>query len=60
MKWQDEILSTPITATRKKFKSERRRLEYIAKETAKRERALFQRYHIPDDWPDLMNGWRAT
>ena len=54
MKWQDEILSTPITATRKKLKSERRRLEYIAEETAKRERALFQRYHIPDDWPDSI------
>jgi hypothetical protein len=54
MKWRDEILHTPITATRKKFKSERRRLEYIAEETAKRDRALFQRYHIPDDWPDSI------
>src|SRR5262249_42487175 len=28
--------------------------QFIAKEIARRERALFAFYHIPDDWPDSI------
>ena len=51
-RWLRKLLGTPIRVN--KFKSEKRRQQYIAEETAKRERALFQLYHIPDEWPPLV------
>jgi hypothetical protein len=51
-RWLRKLLNTPIRAN--KIRDDKRRQQFIAKETARRERALFALYHIPDDWPDSI------
>jgi hypothetical protein len=68
MKWVKEwfkdpgglrkLLNTPIRAN--KIRDAKRRQQFIAKEIARRERALFALYYIPDDWPDSIRWERLA
>jgi hypothetical protein len=51
-RWLRRLLATPIRANRIPFGPQRDK--FIADETAKRERAMFELYHIPADWPELI------